>query len=199
MTTIVFTRQMLAFDSQITFGQAPHTCVDDKVIYVDGVFYAVSGVATNSEAVRFVQSNFDQASAPEKDEEDGWTIMFATRDDLDENTAYVISDKYAVPVKVFLPYGIGSGSPAALGALAALEEAGVEPYDDTRRLEIAMSVAASQDIYTDTNFGYISIPEEGPLECEELTYADLILDMRPGARFEGRPWGLWTTLKGWFA
>lgn len=197
MTTIVFTRQMLAFDSQITFGQTPHTTVEDKVVYVDGVFYGVSGVATNAEAVRYVQSNFDPASAPEKDEEDGWTIMFATRDDLDENTAYVISDKYGVPVKVYLPYGIGSGSLAALGALAALDQAGVEPYDDTRRLEIAMQVAASQDIYTDNNFGYIHIPEEGPLECDELTYADLVLDMCP--RSEVRPWGLWTILKGWFA
>lgn len=196
MTTIVFTRNILAFDSQITFGSTPKTCVEDKVIYVDGVFYGVSGVATNAEAVRYVQSNFARSAAPEKDAEDGWTILFATREDLAESTAYVVSDKYGTPVKVYLPYSIGSGSLAALGALEALEQAGVAPYDEMRRLEMVMKVAANQDIYTDDNFGYIHIPEEGPPECEELTYEDLVLDMRPTR--VPQPWSLWLRLKGWF-
>jgi len=129
MTTIATDGETLAADSRITEGNYIFTDEAEKVFKVGDTYVAICGEYQSGLAyVDWLKK--ERSSEKPTVSEDNFSAILVTSDGV------FCVDNMLIPMKVSLPYAMGSGGPVALGAMLA----GCSPAE---AINIALQVDAS--------------------------------------------------------
>lgn len=129
MTTIAIDKNyLIAWDSQVTYGNIAAKAHEPKVIERYGRIYAMCGMQCD------LATLVDKLESGEKMPPDfEFTLLMITR----EGTIFTQTEKSLTPVQVSVPHAVGSGSDIAIGAMRAGASA-----------HRAVQIAAELDVYT---------------------------------------------------
>lgn len=132
MTTILLTKNLIVWDSQITHGSQPKKAAQPKVFTVADVIFAGAG---DYPASRDASTWWLNGCDPKKAPKGSWEMIVWKKGY--KPILYDSHNQNYTGINVSLPHALGSGGGAAMAAL----HAGLDP-------EAAMEIAYKMDVYS---------------------------------------------------